>query len=230
MENPNTPINIATAGEALIDLIAQADGRFEPCMGGAVFNLTRAIARQGVGAAYLNPLSSDRFGRQLAQALVRDGVWLARPHSVAEVTSLAVVAVNASGHPDYAFYRQGVADRATSADQLAQACAKYGTLEMVCTGCLALSPDDDATYLPWLRTQRALGKTVVVDANLRPSAMPDLAAYRRNVVAALTFGLCALMSPSRTAKVALLAATAMELGASAYAGLIWFLPMLLHRP
>ena len=42
MENPNRSIRIATAGEALIDLIAQADGRFEPCLGGAVFNLTRA--------------------------------------------------------------------------------------------------------------------------------------------------------------------------------------------
>ena len=45
----NLPIQVATAGEALIDLIAQPDGRFEPCLGGAVFNLTRALARQGVG-------------------------------------------------------------------------------------------------------------------------------------------------------------------------------------
>ena len=66
------PVRIATAGEALIDLITQPDGRLEPCLGGAVFNLTRAIARQGVGVAYLNPLSSDRFGRQLAQALLSD--------------------------------------------------------------------------------------------------------------------------------------------------------------
>ena len=186
MENPNTPIQVATAGEALIDLIAQADGRFEPCLGGAVFNLTRAIARQGVGAIYLNPLSSDRFGRQLARALQQDRVVLAHPQPVQAVTSLAVVGVDASGHPDYAFYRQGVADRATSAGELAQACVGHPALELVCTGCLALSPDDADIYLPWLRGQRALGKTIVVDANLRPSVMPDLAAYRRNVVAALT--------------------------------------------
>jgi fructokinase len=189
MENPNTnpdaPIRIATAGEALIDLIAQPDGRLEPCLGGAVFNLTRAIARQGVGAAYLNPLSADRFGRQLAHALEHDGAVLARPEPVSAVTSLAVVSVDALGHPDYAFYRQGVADRATSAAALAQACEGFAALQMVCSGCLALAPDDADIYLPWLRAQRARGRTIVIDANLRPSVMPDLSAYRRNVHEAL---------------------------------------------
>ncbi|TAL71542.1 MAG: carbohydrate kinase, partial [Burkholderiaceae bacterium] len=66
MENPMNRIQVATAGEALIDLIAQSDGRFEACLGGAVYNLTRALARQGIGTLYLNPLSGDRFGRQLA--------------------------------------------------------------------------------------------------------------------------------------------------------------------
>ena len=178
-------VRIATAGEALIDLITHQDGRLEPCLGGAVFNLTRAIARQGLGVAYLNPLSSDRFGRRLAEALQHDAVVLARPQPVPEVTSLAVVAVDAQGHPDYAFYRQGVADRATDAAALAGASLDLGALEMVCTGCLALAPDDADVYLPWLRAQRARGLTIVVDANLRPSVMPDLAAYRRNVHAAL---------------------------------------------
>jgi fructokinase len=189
MENPHTNpphlVRIATAGEALVDLITQSDGRLAPCSGGAVFNLTRAIARQGVGVAYLNPLSTDRFGRQLAQALELDGVVLARPEPVIEVTSLAVVAVDASGHPDYAFYRQGVADRACTASSLDQACAALPALELACSGCLALAPDDAGTYLPWLRAQRNQGRTVVVDANLRPSVMSDLGAYRRNVLDAL---------------------------------------------
>ena len=183
----NRPIQVATAGEALIDLIAQADGRFEPCLGGAVFNLTRALARQGVSTLYLNPLSRDRFGRQLAQALVADGVSLARPEPVHQVTSLAVVGVNAQGHPDYAFYRDGVADRAISASALTQACQQADGLSLVCTGALALSPDDADTYLPWLAAQRQAGRTVVVDANLRPSVMPNLEQYRRHVLTALQY-------------------------------------------
>ena len=185
MENPEITLQIATAGEALIDLIGRHDGLFDPCLGGSVFNFTRAMARQGIGTLYLNPRSADRFGRQLAQALLADGVWLARPETVPQITSLAVVALSESGQPDYAFYRQGVADRAVSSEALLHSCEAAPTLQMVCSGCLALAPDDAAIYLPWLQACREAGKTVVVDANLRPSVMPDMAAYRRNVLAAL---------------------------------------------
>jgi len=55
----------------------------------------------------------------------------------------------------------------------------------VCTGCLALAPEDEGKYLPWLQAQKAAGRWVVVDANLRPSVVPDLAPYRANVLRAL---------------------------------------------
>jgi fructokinase len=187
MRPENQPIQVATAGEALIDMIGNTDGLFEPCIGGAVYNLTRAMSRQGIGTLYLNPLSKDRFGRQLANGLIADGVHLARPDPVKEVTSLAVVSVNAAGHPDYAFYREGVADRATSAPQLTEACAGASGLSVVCTGALALSPNDAKTYLPWLATQRDAGRVVVIDANMRPSVMTDLAAYRLHVLATLQY-------------------------------------------
>ncbi len=185
MENPDKALQVATAGEALIDLILQPDGRYEPCIGGAVFNLTRALARQDIGTLYLNPLSGDRFGRQLAAALVCDGVQLAHPQPVTQSTSLALVGVDDKGHPDYAFYREGVADRAITAERLIQSCRQAPALQMVCTGALALAPEDAPHYLPWLRAQREAGTLVVVDANLRPSVMPDLEAYRRNVQAVM---------------------------------------------
>lgn len=34
---------VATAGEALMDMLVEADGRLLPCAGGAVYNLTRAL-------------------------------------------------------------------------------------------------------------------------------------------------------------------------------------------
>lgn len=188
MENPEQTqfqARVATAGEALIDLVLQADGRLDPCLGGAVYNLTRALSRQGMATLYLNPLSGDRFGRQLAQGLRDDGVILARAEPVAEVTSLAVVGLTEAGHPDYAFYREQVADRAVTAGGMVDACARAPRLEVVCTGALALAAEDADKYLPWLAAQRAAGRLVVVDANLRPSVMRDLPAYRRNVLAAL---------------------------------------------
>jgi fructokinase len=187
MVHKNSEIQVATAGEALIDLIANADGLFEPCIGGAVYNLTRALSRQSVQTLYLNPLSRDRFGRLLAAGLEADGVHLASPEPVLEVTSLAVVNVNPQGHPDYAFYREAVADRATSAVQLTRFCADVPSVKIICTGALALSPDDASTYLPWLSAQQQAGKTIVVDANLRPSVMPDLKHYRSHVLNTLQY-------------------------------------------
>ncbi len=179
------PIRIALAGEALIDLIASPNGTFTPCLGGAVYNLARALSRQGVGAMYLNPLSSDRFGRLLAQQLEQDGVALAKPNAVQEVTSLAVVNLDDTGHPDYAFYREGVADRQISAASLQDSCSQLSELKMVCTGALALDARDQGHYLPWLKNQKQAGHWVVVDANLRPSVMPDLPSYRAAIQQAL---------------------------------------------
>ncbi|GAB4214024.1 MAG: carbohydrate kinase [Rhodoferax sp.] len=152
-----------------------------------MYNLTRALARQGVGTLYLNPLSRDRFGRALAQALAQEGVRLAQPEPVVEPTALAVVQLDAAGHPDYAFYRNGVADRSLDAALLNGACARVPTLELVCTGALALAPDDAAIYLPWLAAQHAAGRVVVIDANLRPSVVPDLVRYRAHVLQALQY-------------------------------------------
>ena len=183
---PSHPaVCIAVAGEALVDLIQRSDGTFDACLGGAPYNLARALARQGVGTVYLNPLSADRFGLQLARQLHDDGVQLARQQPASQTTALALVAPNDSGHPEYAFYREGVADRQVCADSLSQDCALQPDLQIVCTGALALDARDASLYLPWLRTQRAAGHCLVVDANLRPSVMPDLQAYRANVRAAL---------------------------------------------
>ncbi|NPC55578.1 carbohydrate kinase [Caenimonas sp. S4] len=188
MENPESllkSIRVATAGEALIDLVDRGDGLLEPCAGGAVYNFTRALALQGLGTAYLNPLSRDGFGRRLARGLADSGVLLARAEAIAEPTSLAVVGVDAEGQPAYTFYRQGVADRAIDASTLSAATQSLAGLEVVCTGCLALASADEHRYLPWLKACRARGLTVVVDANLRPAAMPDAEAYRATVRAAL---------------------------------------------
>ncbi|WP_310611818.1 PfkB family carbohydrate kinase [Limnohabitans sp.] len=181
MTNP-VPMRVAIAGEALIDLISETDGRFNPCLGGAVYNLARALARQDMGTLYLNPFSSDKLGQALMQQMVNDGVVLSQPEAIQAVTSLAVVHLNSNGHPSYAFYRDGVADRQVSTAQMNADCSAHAqTLELICTGALALDARDQSVYLPWLMTQKQAGKCMVVDANLRPSVMPDLQTYRKCV-------------------------------------------------
>lgn len=182
---PAAAVRVATAGEALFDLIEEADGRLRPCAGGAVYNLTRALGLQGVGTAYLNPLSADLLGRRLADGLRGAGVRLADPVPVRAPSALALATLDAEAKASYSFYRDGVADRQVDAARLNAACAALPGLQVVATGCLALVAQDAGIYQPWLAAQRAAGRMVVVDANLRLSAVDDAPAYRANVMAAL---------------------------------------------
>ena len=60
----NPPVTVATAGEALIDLIQEADGRLRPCNGGAVYNLTRALGLQGVQDFQVDAVEFGHFTAQ----------------------------------------------------------------------------------------------------------------------------------------------------------------------
>lgn len=161
-------------GEALMDCVAQPDGNLRPFMGGSPFNMARAAALRGATVGYLNPLSTDLFGLQMGAQLAQDGVELLLPASRLP-TSLAVVQLN-NGQPSYGFYREGVADRDYTVEQVlsALAGAAPGVLH---TGSLLLVPPEHDKVLAILKGARALGWTISVDVNLRPKLASDLALY-----------------------------------------------------
>ena len=174
---------IATIGEALVDMIEQQNGNFKPCLGGSVCNFSLGAARQGVPVTYLNPLSADQFGAQFAARLSASGVQLGAAQRSRLPTSLAIVSVDATGSPSYAFHREAVADRDCSSDSLVASLP--AGLAVLHTGGLALMPEDCAKTLAVLAAAAARGALVSVDANLRPLAASDLAAYLGGVRAAL---------------------------------------------
>ena len=165
---------IVVLGEALMDCIAQPDGQLRPLMGGSPYNMARAAALRGAQVAYLNPLSVDRFGRGLANLLIKDGVQLIGGDS-RQPTSLAVVQLS-NGQPSYGFYREGIADRDYTVQGVLQALSKRrpGILH---TGSLLLIPPEHEKVLSILDGARALGWTISVDVNLRPVVAPDLPSY-----------------------------------------------------
>jgi fructokinase len=174
---------IATIGEALVDLIEQADGRFEACLGGSVCNFTQAIAMQGVPTTYLNPLSHDLFGTRFSDLLLKKGVRLATGQRSACPTSLAIVSLDQQGSPTYAFHRESVADRDISVDRL------IASLPAPCallhTGGLALVPADLDKILATIGTAASRGTLISIDANLRPMAVKQRADYIAGVRRAL---------------------------------------------
>ena len=166
---------IFVLGEALMDCIAQPDGRLLPCMGGSPFNLARAAALRGANVAYLNPLSNDLFGQGMAQLLQKDGVQL--PGGTSRLpTSLAVVQVT-NGQPSYGFYREGIADRDYSVDGIVGLLRQQKTPGILHTGSLLLIPPEHSKVVAILKAAREMGWTISVDINLRPKAAPDLAQY-----------------------------------------------------
>ena len=103
---------ILVIGEALIDLIEDRNqpGAFQAIVGGANANVAIALARRGTKQQFLARLSSDRFGKIIRQRLESNGVGLDHAIDAKELTTLAVVSIDAQGIPSYAFYVNGTAD------------------------------------------------------------------------------------------------------------------------
>jgi fructokinase len=165
---------IVILGEALMDCITQDEGSLLPLMGGSPFNLARAAALQGANVGYLSPFSTDSFGQQLKALCLADGVQALSPDS-RQPTSLAVVTLR-QGQPSYGFYREGIADRDYSVEQV------LATLEdlpagVLHTGSLMLVPPEHEKVMAVITGARQLGWTISVDVNLRPRVAADLDAY-----------------------------------------------------
>ena len=150
-------MHVWVLGEALMDCMAQPDGSLRPLMGGSPFNLARAAALRGADVGFLNPLSTDLFGQQMQAQLEADGVKLLLPSSH-RPTSLAVVQIS-QGQPSYGFYREGIADRDYSAEQVLSL-LETQTPGILHTGSLLLVPPERAgRILGERRCTRFLGRS-----------------------------------------------------------------------
>ncbi|MCF6262859.1 MAG: PfkB family carbohydrate kinase [Xanthomonadales bacterium] len=168
-------MTIAILGEALIDLISSDDGTFRPHLGGSPYNVAIGLARQGIKTSYLSSLSDDIFGDQLHQSLVREGVGVPLKRRSLWPTSIALVTVDHLGQATYRLYREGIADKDTSFEEVVENLPD--DLRVFHTGSLAITP----SQLPKIRKifdlihQRDL--LISVDINIRLGASIDEKKY-----------------------------------------------------
>ena len=172
---------ILCAGENLIDMIQQRlaeDGapEFRAVVGGSPYNCARALGRLGACVGYMTPISTDRMGGLLADALTRDNVSMLAGRSN-RPTSMALVSLDA-GQPSYQFYREGVADRDFTLHDLQSALPE--STQALHLGSISLNEGADADALAELaETVAAKGIAVSVDPNVRPVLLHgDATAYR----------------------------------------------------
>src|SRR5215475_8055239 len=98
---------ILSCGDALIDFvpIKAADGReaVRPAVGGSCLNIAVGLARLGVSTGFVGGLSTDLFGRMIADHALASGVDISHAMRSAHQTTLAFVRI-LEGESQYAFY------------------------------------------------------------------------------------------------------------------------------
>ena len=172
-------MTIAVLGEALIDFIASDDGSYRPHLGGSPYNVAIALARQGIGVSYMSPFSDDTFGAQLKDAMKGEGVNLPITRRSLWPTSLALVTIDESGMPTYRIYREGIADKDVSFDEI-QAILP-SDLKVFHTGSLAITPSQLPKMKRLFALMRDRSVTVSLDVNIRLRASIDTDAYINGV-------------------------------------------------
>lgn len=168
----------AVLGEALVDLLPRDDGALDPHPGGSPANTAVALRRLGLDVDFLGGVSTDRWGRQLAEHLEAEGVVLPTARRD-EPTALAIASLADDGSAVYRFLWEATADRSVTADDLP---TDLGDVDVVVVGSVdaVLRPVADAV-LDLVRREHEK-RVVVLDPNLRPTIVDDLDAARARLL------------------------------------------------
>ncbi len=172
-------MTVAVLGEALIDFIVGEDGAYRPHLGGSPFNVAIGLARQGINVSYLSPFSDDTFGDQLRDSLVAEGVHVPNTRRSLWPTSLALVTIDEKGLPTYRLYREGIADKDTSFEEIQANLPP--DLKIFHTGSLAITPSQLPKIRRLFELLQSQGVLISVDINIRLRASIDTEAYLAGV-------------------------------------------------
>ncbi len=168
-------MSIAVLGEALIDFIVGADEAYRPHLGGSPYNVAIGLAKQGVDVSYLSPLSDDSFGDKLYESLFTEGVRIPLQRRSLWPTSLAMVTIGERGQPAYRLYREGIADKDTTFDEIVAHLPD--DLQVFHTGSLALTPSQLPTIRRVFDLMHDRGVLVSIDINIRLRGSIDSRRY-----------------------------------------------------
>jgi len=165
---------ILVAGEALVDLLVQPDGRVAAVPGGGPFNTARTIGRLGGEVAFLGRLSTDRFGQRLRAELAADGVDLRYVESTDDPTTMAIAELDEDGSATYRFLTDGTSAPGLSASAAA---AAFGSMRAVHVGTLGLVLEPMADVLVGA-LEMSGASLAMVDLNIRRAAIEDAGVFR----------------------------------------------------
>jgi fructokinase len=158
---------ITVIGEALVDIIVDAQGEVTSVVGGGPLNTARTVARLGVPSTFLGGVSTDPFGSRIMRLLDEDGVRLGLGEQVPEPTTLAIAQIDESGAATYRFLLDGTS-AATVTPEMALAHLDPDA-RAIHAGTLALVMQPLADALVAVVNAATDDQIVMIDPNCRPS-------------------------------------------------------------
>ncbi|MET4066537.1 fructokinase [Bradyrhizobium sp. S3.2.6] len=168
---------LISCGDALIDFVPtkNADGReaVMPAVGGSCLNVAIGIARLGAPTGFVGGVSTDLFGRMIAEHAAASNVELGLATRSDHQTTLAFVRIVA-GESHYAFYDAGTATRNWT---FRRGTIPFDTVEAVHVGSTTLVNDRGAAETKALITDARASSTISFDPNCRPNLVKDKPAY-----------------------------------------------------
>lgn len=165
-------------GETLVDLVQANDveadsfqSTWSALSAGGPMNSAVALGRLGADSHFLGRLSTDAFGRQLRQHILRSNVQLDLATESSQATSIAVVSLDDEGVASYTFHFAGTANFGWQVDDLPHLAAD-DWLHIASLSCV-VSPGAEV-LLSWMAS---VPSRVSYDINVRPSVITDPELY-----------------------------------------------------
>jgi fructokinase len=169
---------ILSCGDALIDFVpvVAADGRdaARPAVGGSCFNIAVGMARLSIASGFVGGISTDLFGRMIADHAVASKVELRFATRSAHQTTLAFVRI-VEGESHYAFYD---AETASANWSYQRGSIPFDAIEAVHIGSTTLVHERGAAEAGALIADARPSATISFDPNCRPVLVHDKKLYR----------------------------------------------------
>jgi len=173
---------LLSCGDALIDFlpVTSTDGReaLVPVVGGSCLNIAVGMARLGAPAGFVGGISTDLFGRMIADHASASGVDLRYATRSDHQTTLAFVRT-VDGEPQYGFYDAATASRnwvyrrgAIASDGMA-----FADIQAIHVGSTTLTHDVGAAEALAMVEDARGSVTISFDPNCRPNLVNDKSRY-----------------------------------------------------
>jgi fructokinase len=168
---------LLSCGDALIDFlpVKSADGRDAavPVVGGSCFNIAVGMARLGAPAGFVGGISTDLFGRMIADHASASGVDLRYATRGDHQTTLAFVR-HVAGEPQYAFYDEATASRNWT---YRHGSIPFDEIEAIHVGSTTLTNESGAAEALAMVEDARASVTIAFDPNCRPNLVRDRRRY-----------------------------------------------------